>query len=36
MSKITFHPPAIVHVLAYYPPHLGDTEDVAFPIAWGL
>ena len=33
MSKITLATPKIVHVLSYYPPHLGGMENVAAKIA---
>lgn len=33
MSKITLATPKIVHVISYYPPHLGGMENVAAKIA---
>src|SRR5438874_562266 len=36
MPKMTLTRPAIMHVLSYYPPHLGGMENVAAQIAEGF
>src|SRR5258708_7955246 len=36
MSKITITTPIIIHVISYYPPHLGGMENCAAQIAEGF
>ncbi len=36
MSKLTLSSPTIIHVVSYYPPHLGGMENVVAQIAEGF